>query len=125
MADSSLPAAQPLDVHSLITPTEQGIASRVLVKRTGGNITLFAFHADQGLTEHTSPFEAFVIVLEGALMVAVGGKTCEAFPRADCALARRSSTLSGGAAAVADAARHAAGRPAGLTQVSMSVTMVH
>ena len=27
--------------------------------RGGGNITLFAFDAGQGLTEHTSPFEAF------------------------------------------------------------------
>src|SRR5688500_10009596 len=80
MADSSLPAAQALELHSLITPTEQGIASRVLAKRSGGNITLFAFDADQGLTEHTSPFEAFVIVLEGALTVTVGSTTCEAFP---------------------------------------------
>jgi quercetin dioxygenase-like cupin family protein len=80
MADTSLPPGQALDLHSLITPTEQGIASRVLVKRPGGNITLFAFDVDQGLTEHTSPFEAFVIVLEGALAVAVEGRTCEVCP---------------------------------------------
>ena len=80
MTDSLLPAAQALEFHSLITPTEQGIASRVLAKQSGGNITLFAFDADQGLTEHTSPFEAFVIVLEGTLTVTVGGTTCEAVP---------------------------------------------
>jgi quercetin dioxygenase-like cupin family protein len=78
MADSTLPPAQALDLGSLITPTEQGIASRVLGKRDGGNLTLFAFDAGQGLTEHTSPFDAFVIVLEGAFALRVGGKPIEA-----------------------------------------------
>jgi quercetin dioxygenase-like cupin family protein len=78
MADSMLPAAQALDLHSLITPTEQGIASRVLAKRSGGNITLFAFDAGQGLTEHTSPFDALVIVLEGVFALTIGGTPVEA-----------------------------------------------
>jgi quercetin dioxygenase-like cupin family protein len=78
MADSTLPAAQALDLRSLITPTEQGIASRILAKRTGGNVTLFAFDAGQGLTEHTSPFDAFVIVLEGLFALTVGGAAIEA-----------------------------------------------
>jgi quercetin dioxygenase-like cupin family protein len=78
MADSTVPAAQALDLHSLITPTEQGIASRVLAKRSGGNITLFAFDAGQGLTEHTSPFDALVIVLEGVFALTIGGTHIEA-----------------------------------------------
>ena len=68
-----LPAAEALSLNSLITPTEAGIASRVLARTTGGNVTLFAFDAGQGLTEHTSPFEAFVLVLEGTLKLTVGG----------------------------------------------------
>jgi hypothetical protein len=47
----TLPAAEALSLHSLITPTEAGIASRILAKTTGGNLTLFAFDAGQGLTE--------------------------------------------------------------------------
>lgn len=78
MADSTLPAAQALDLRSLITPTEQGIASRVLAKRSGGNITLFAFDAGQGLTEHTSPFDALVIALEGVFVLTIGGTPVEA-----------------------------------------------
>jgi quercetin dioxygenase-like cupin family protein len=78
MVDSTLPAAQALELVSLITPTEQGIASRVLAKRSGGNLTLFAFDAGQGLTEHTSPFDAFVVVLEGAFALTVGGAAVEA-----------------------------------------------
>jgi quercetin dioxygenase-like cupin family protein len=73
-----LPAAEALSLNSLITPTEAGIASRILARTTGGNLTLFAFDAGQGLTEHTSPFEAFVLVLEGTLKLTVGGNAVTA-----------------------------------------------
>lgn len=73
MAPVTLPAAEALDVHALITPTAGGIASRVLSKAGGGNVTLFAFDAGQGLTEHTTPFDALVLILEGAMTITVGG----------------------------------------------------
>jgi quercetin dioxygenase-like cupin family protein len=78
MADSTLPESQALDLSGLITLTEGGIASRVLAKRSGGNITLFAFDAGQGLTEHTSPFDAFVVVLEGVFGLTIGSAHVEA-----------------------------------------------
>ena len=77
---SPLPAAQVLLLESLITPTEQGIASRTLAKASGGNLTLFAFDSGQGLTEHTSPFDALVLVLAGALSLSVAGAPVEATP---------------------------------------------
>ena len=70
---TTIPAREPLSLHALITPTEQGIASRVLARARGGNLTLFAFDAGQGLTEHTSPFDAFVLVLEGTVTLTIGG----------------------------------------------------
>lgn len=69
-----------LSLQSLITPTESGIASRILTKTSGGNLTLFAFDVGQGLTEHTSPFEAFVLVLEGSMVLTIGGKPVTATP---------------------------------------------
>jgi quercetin dioxygenase-like cupin family protein len=75
-----LPAATALPLHALVTPTEQGIASRVLARTAGGNLTLFAFDAGQGLTEHTSPFDALVLVLEGALALTIGGTPVRATP---------------------------------------------
>ena len=78
MLTPTIPSGQALSLHSLITPTDQGIASRVLAKTTGGNLTLFAFDAGQGLTEHTSPFDAFVLVLEGSLTITVGGTAVDA-----------------------------------------------
>jgi quercetin dioxygenase-like cupin family protein len=63
-----------------VTPTAHGIASRVLAKTDGGNFTLFAFDAGQGLTEHTSPFDALVMVLDGALDLTIGGAAVRATP---------------------------------------------
>jgi quercetin dioxygenase-like cupin family protein len=67
-------------IQALITPTPHGIASRILAKTDGGNVTLFAFDAGQGLTEHTSPFEALVTVVEGALVLIIGGTPVRATP---------------------------------------------
>jgi quercetin dioxygenase-like cupin family protein len=74
----TIPPAEALPLQSLITPTEQGIASRVLARTSGGNVTLFAFDAGQGLTEHTSPFDALVIVLEGSFVLTIGGSPVRA-----------------------------------------------
>ncbi len=79
-AEPRIPATEVLALHALITPTVQGIASRILAKASGGNVTLFAFDAGQGLTEHTSPFDALVLVLEGALTLTVAGVAVQATP---------------------------------------------
>jgi quercetin dioxygenase-like cupin family protein len=76
----TIPPAEALSLHALVTPTEHGIASRVLAKTSGGNVTLFAFDAGQALTEHTSPFDALVMVLEGALTLTIGGTPVHATP---------------------------------------------
>lgn len=76
----TIPPAEVLSLRSLVTPTEQGIASRVLAKTTGGNLTLFAFDSGQGLTEHTSPFDALVLVLDGSLTLTIGGAAVRATP---------------------------------------------
>jgi quercetin dioxygenase-like cupin family protein len=75
-----IPPAEALALTSLITPTEHGIASRILAKADGGNMTLFAFDRGQGLTEHTSPFEALVMVLDGTLTLTIGGTPVLATP---------------------------------------------
>lgn len=75
-----IPPAEALVLQSLIGPAEQGIASRILAKTSGGNLTLFAFDAGQGLTEHTSPFDALVMVLDGVLTLTIDGAPVRAIP---------------------------------------------
>lgn len=76
----TIPPAEALRLASLITLTERGIASRVLARTSGGNLTLFAFDGNQELTEHTSPYEAFILVVEGQAAVTVGGRAVLATP---------------------------------------------
>lgn len=80
MSTSTIPAAEALRLSELVTPTDKGIASRILAKAGGGSLTLFAFDEGQGLSEHTAPFDALVIVLDGALRLTVGGAPVEALP---------------------------------------------
>ena len=75
-----IPPSEALELRSLVTPTEQGIASRAIARTAGGNLTLFAFDGHQDLTEHTSPFDALVMVLEGSLTLTIGGKEVAARP---------------------------------------------
>jgi quercetin dioxygenase-like cupin family protein len=80
MADATIPPADAIALGPLLAYAEQGIASRVLAKAGGGNVTLFAFDAGQGLSEHTAPFDALVFVLEGTLALTVGGRPVAATP---------------------------------------------
>ncbi|MEO8481517.1 MAG: cupin domain-containing protein [Acidobacteriota bacterium] len=67
-------------LQSLVSSTPGGIASRILSKTSGGSVTLFSFDAGQGLTEHTSPFEALVQVLDGSLRLTIGSVPVRAVP---------------------------------------------
>jgi quercetin dioxygenase-like cupin family protein len=80
LVGEGLANGQVASLATLVTPTEAGIASRVLARTGGGNVTLFAFDAGQGLEEHVSPFDAFVLVQEGALVLTIGGERACATP---------------------------------------------
>ena len=76
----TIPASAALPLESLIAFTDGGIASRVLAKNGGGTLTLFAFDSGQGLSEHTTPFDALAIVLDGELLLTMGGAPVTATP---------------------------------------------
>jgi quercetin dioxygenase-like cupin family protein len=54
------------------------VVSKMLIQKDIGNITLFAFDAGQGLSEHTAPFDAVVYILDGKAEISIGGKTSTA-----------------------------------------------
>ncbi len=49
------------------------IVSKQIIKKPNGNITLFAFDEGESLTEHTSPFEAVVYMVDGEMEITIGG----------------------------------------------------
>jgi quercetin dioxygenase-like cupin family protein len=77
---SAIPVSEALPLVDLIATPPHGIASRILAKTGGGNVTLFAFDAGQGLSEHTAPFDALVMVLDGSLALTIAGSTVDARP---------------------------------------------
>ena len=47
------------------------VVSRTIIKKGGGSVTAFAFDAGQALSEHTTPFEALALVIDGEADVSV------------------------------------------------------
>jgi quercetin dioxygenase-like cupin family protein len=78
---STLQPGELLALDALVSPTAQGIASRVLARTAAGNITLFAFDAGEELSEHTAPFDALVLTLSGALALTIGGRGVQTIPQ--------------------------------------------
>ena len=50
------------------------VVSRTLAKKPTGTITLFAFDAGQGLSEHQTPYDAFVQIVDGVGVLRIGGQ---------------------------------------------------
>ena len=52
---------------------EGSVVSREILRNNAGTLTLFAFDAGQGLSEHTAPFDATVTILDGEAEILLGG----------------------------------------------------
>ncbi len=61
-------------INEMVQYQDGAIVSRTLVKKAAGTVTLFAFDKGESLSEHTSPYEALVLVLDGAGQITVGGE---------------------------------------------------
>jgi quercetin dioxygenase-like cupin family protein len=70
---TNIPPAQVLALASLAEYGEGAVVSRTLISGEAGTLTVFAFDAGQGLSEHTSPYDALVEVLEGEGEFVIGG----------------------------------------------------
>jgi quercetin dioxygenase-like cupin family protein len=57
----------------LVEYQEGSVVSRTLIDKNAGTITLFAFAAGQGLSEHTAPFDALVYVFDGETDISISG----------------------------------------------------
>jgi quercetin dioxygenase-like cupin family protein len=66
--------AQASNLESLIDYQEGSVVSRTIIEKKTGTVTLFAFDENQGLSEHTAPYDAMVYVLDGEVEVTISGK---------------------------------------------------
>ncbi|MHA1125329.1 MAG: cupin domain-containing protein [Candidatus Heimdallarchaeota archaeon] len=55
----------------MIDYQKASVVSRQLIKKKTGNVTVFAFDKDEGLSEHTAPFDALVYVIDGEVEITI------------------------------------------------------
>jgi len=65
---------QSVNLIEAVEYQRDAVVSRTLLDKKAGTVTLFAFDAGQGLSEHTAPFDALVQVLDGEAEVTISGK---------------------------------------------------
>jgi quercetin dioxygenase-like cupin family protein len=62
------------NLAALVDYQEGAVVSRTLVDKDAGTVTLFAFDAGEGLSEHTAPYNALVYVFDGEVEISIAGE---------------------------------------------------
>jgi quercetin dioxygenase-like cupin family protein len=60
--------------NELLQYQEGAVVSRTLIDKKAGTVTMFAFDEDQGLSEHTAPYDAMVMVTDGEAEIRIAGE---------------------------------------------------
>ena len=58
----------------LVEYSKDSIVSKTILDKSAGTITLFAFDKGQKLSEHTTPYDAVVQVLDGRSQLTIDGQ---------------------------------------------------
>jgi len=64
----------PVDLAGFVDYADGSVVSKTLLDKDAGTLTVFAFDAGQGLSEHEAPFDATVIVLDGKAEISLAGE---------------------------------------------------
>jgi quercetin dioxygenase-like cupin family protein len=64
----------PFDYNALVDYQPGAVVSRTVIDKPVGTVTVFAFDRGEGLSEHTSPYDALVQVIDGAATITIAGK---------------------------------------------------
>lgn len=65
---------QVFKLQDLTSYQEHSVVSREIIRKPSGTMTVFAFDQEEGLSEHTAPFDAVVYILEGEAEIRIEGK---------------------------------------------------
>ena len=72
---SSAPKAKIFQLADLATYQENAVVSSQVLRAESGNVTLFAFDEGQELSEHSTPFDALLQMLDGEAEIIISGKS--------------------------------------------------
>lgn len=62
-------------LENTIEYTDGGVISKQVTKSKAGNLTLFSFDKEQGLSEHKTSYDAIVQILDGEAEITINGKS--------------------------------------------------
>jgi len=65
------------NLDDLISYQKQSVVSRTLIDKEKGTVTVFSFDKDEGLSEHTTPYDALVYVYDGEVQITISGEPHE------------------------------------------------
>ncbi|MFA6467307.1 MAG: cupin domain-containing protein [Bacteroidota bacterium] len=74
MKQNEFQTAEVFVLSKSIDYASNAIVSKMVIKKPSGHATLFAFDAGEELSEHTSPFEALIQVIDGSAEVILFGQ---------------------------------------------------
>ena len=64
--------AESLKLENLVAYQKHSIVSKQILNKKAGTLTLFAFDKGEGLSEHTAPYDASVLILDGKAAIKIG-----------------------------------------------------
>ncbi|MDD2459777.1 MAG: cupin domain-containing protein [Kiritimatiellia bacterium] len=65
---------QAIHMREHVAYADGAVVSKTLLDKKSGTLTLFSFDKGQGLSEHTSPYDATVLIVDGQATLVIGGK---------------------------------------------------
>lgn len=72
--DKGFPSSKKFSFTKIVEIAPGAVVSKTIIKKPAGNVTLFAFDKNEGLSEHSAPFDALVSVVEGKAIITIGGE---------------------------------------------------
>jgi len=66
---------QVANLKDVVGYQDGSIVSKEIIKKATGTVTIFAFDQDQGLSEHTAPFDALVQIVDGEAEIIISGES--------------------------------------------------
>jgi quercetin dioxygenase-like cupin family protein len=73
MASNEFEKGVKFSSNNSISYNDKAVVSKHILKKENGNISLFAFDKGEGLSEHTTPFDAVVYIVDGKADIIING----------------------------------------------------
>ena len=75
MGTNGFETGKKFSFNNSISYADKAIVSKIVLKSEMGDISLFAFDKDEGLSEHSAPYDAVVSIVDGKADIIIAGQS--------------------------------------------------